>query len=76
MLKYPPIGLRLAEDVLSPKKLEEYQTTYAEQIKPFRLESEVYTNQKPSTAPIWSIIRRYSRRRNRNKQKKPSSSKR
>ncbi len=31
-----------ADDVLTPKKLEEYQTTYAEQMKPFGLERGIY----------------------------------
>jgi plasmid recombination enzyme len=31
-----------ADDVLTPKKLEEYQTTYAEQMKPFGLEIGIY----------------------------------
>ncbi len=35
--------LRLcADDVLTPKKLEEHQTTYAEQMKPFGLERDIY----------------------------------
>ena len=31
-----------ADDVLTPKKLEEYQTTYAEQMRPFGLERGMY----------------------------------
>ena len=31
-----------ADDVLTPKKLEEYQTIYAEQMKPFGLERGIY----------------------------------
>ena len=31
-----------ADDVLTPKKLEEYQTTYAEQMKPLGLERGIY----------------------------------
>jgi len=31
-----------ADDVLTPKKLEEYQTTYAERMKPFGLERGIY----------------------------------
>ena len=31
-----------ADDVITPKKLEEYQTTYAEQMKPFGLERGIY----------------------------------
>ena len=31
-----------ADDVLTPKKLEEYQTTYAEQMKSFGLERGIY----------------------------------
>ena len=33
---------RRADDVLTPKKMEEYQTTYAEQMKPFGLERGIY----------------------------------
>ena len=34
-----------ADDVLTPKKLEEYQTTYAEQMKPLGLERGIYDSE-------------------------------